>query len=121
MADTSNVVYYTMVTSVCDEIFLTHESAGVRKRRPATTTSATTSTKSAKATVNPTTGQGLCMCSYTVNPQAYALYLIWKELFTCAVTSCMNMEVLFSVPETFLIPILGFYNELSHQPHVFHV
>ena len=27
----------------------------------------------------------------------------------------------FSVPETFLIPILGFYNELSHQPHVFHV
>ena len=56
-----------------------------------------------------------------VSPQAYALYLIWKELFTFAVTSCMNMAVLFSLPETFLIPILCFYNELSHQLHVFHV
>ena len=27
----------------------------------------------------------------------------------------------FSVPETFLIPILCFYNDLSLQPHVFHV
>ena len=52
----------------------------------------------------------------TVNPQACARYLIWKELITYAGTSRMHTEVVFSIPEEFLFPILQFYNELPGFP-----
>ena len=52
----------------------------------------------------------------SVNPQACARYLIWKELITCVVTSCVQTEVVFSIPEEFLFPILRLYNELRSSP-----
>ena len=38
---------------------------------------------------------------YSVNPQACARYLIWKELITCAITSHVHTEVVSSIPEEF--------------------
>ena len=51
-----------------------------------------------------------------VNPQACARYLIWKELITYVVTSRVHTEVVFSIPEEFLFPILQFSNELPGSP-----
>ena len=53
---------------------------------------------------------------YTVNPPAYTRYLIWKELFTLVVTSCMHTEVAFSVQEEFFFPILRFYTSFTMSP-----
>ena len=50
------------------------------------------------------------------NPPAYTRYLIWKELFTLVVTSCMHTEVAFSVQEEFLFPILRFYTSFTRSP-----
>ena len=53
---------------------------------------------------------------YSVNPPAYTSYLIWKELFTLVVTSCMHTEVVFSVQEEFFFRILRFCTSFTRPP-----
>ena len=57
-----------------------------------------------------------------VDPLAYMRYLIWNELFTFVVTSCMHTEVAFSTSENLFFPILQFFTSFTRSlPSVFHM